>query len=569
MAISMMRRRFVATAAALAACGKWAFAASKPSLPSAPRTPAGGAPGNIAQSKLYLPTGSGGAAHVKFAATPAWARETPGWFVPDTTSAGLGLLDYPTPRDDRIAIKLKSFSDLPVLLTEAKSVGLDTIYLVDWYEGLPGARAIDFWQAKGDYVPRSDLGGEPAFKDGIAALHAQGGRIIVYVEGFIINQNTNVGKTQGAEWSILLPKGPPEQPYPGNWKLCPAAQGFVGYLEGVAKRIAQYGADGIFVDSYGYQKDWECVAKAHGHPLGTKEVFNNGAAKLMQGTRAALQAANPEAIIITEGPTLEGLFEFTDGSLDSGIHTLVGRWLWDAQGMTDTFTGGWSVDDWHQILAIGAKLACAVQFLDAPPYGSATGVLDEFTKRKLPNTPQDLYRIGFEAFRSLHLWRNAGLILGLHMPTLDDFAGWALATKIKDPLRESTKTAEALLSMLQGQRPNAAAIDAALAGKQAPAATAYLKTLLTARRAVAKVIDFGSSVAVVHSNFPRVAGWRFTGANGTALTAVSVAEVPRQIVFPTTTGSWRDAVGGQVFTAQGNTLTVTVPAHGIRLMLAA
>jgi hypothetical protein len=30
---------------------------------------------------------------------------------------------------------------------------------------------------KGDYVPRIDLGGEAAFRDGIAALHAQGGRI--------------------------------------------------------------------------------------------------------------------------------------------------------------------------------------------------------------------------------------------------------------------------------------------------------------------------------------------------------------------------------------------------------
>jgi len=461
------RRHVLAAGAALAAGGKWASAAGKRdrSQPVAARTPS-----DVGGSKLYLPTGSGGAARVKFAATPAWARQTPGWYVPDTTSAGLGVFDFPTQRDDRIAIKLKSFRDLPVLLAEAKSVGLDTIYLVDWYEGPPGARAIDFWEAKGDYVPRSDLGGEAAFKDGIAALHAQGGRIIVYVEGFIIGQNTDVGKAHGAEWSIMRPNGPPEQPYPGNWKLCPAAEGFVRYMEGVAHRLAQYGLDGIFVDSYGYQKDWECVSRTHGHPPGKKEVFNNGAARLMQKVRAALHAVNPEAIILTEGPMLPGLFEFTDGSLDSGIHTLVGRWLWDAQGMTDTFTGGFSVDDWHQILAIGAKLACPVQLIKAPLYGSATGVLDEFMKRDLPDTPRDLYFIGFQAFRNLHLWRNAGLILGLHMPYLDDFAGWALASQLHDPLRESIKTPKALRSMLEGQRPNASAIDAALAGRQAPAA---------------------------------------------------------------------------------------------------
>lgn len=462
--MSLIRRRFLAAAAAggLAACGRWTFAAESANAPHAAGEPA---PFGVGESKLYLPTASGGAARVKFAATPAWARDTPGWYVPDTTSAGLGVFDFPTRREDRIAIKLKSFRDLPVLLAEAKSVGIDTIYLVDWYEGLPGARAIDFWEAKGDYVPRGDLGGEVAFKDGIAAVRAQGGRTIVYVEGFIIGQDTDVGKAHGAQWSIMRPNGPPQQPYPGNWKLCPAAEGFVRYMEGLAHRLAQYGLDGIFVDSYGYQKDWECVARAHGHPLGKKEVFNNGAARLMQRVRAALHAANPDAIILTEGPLLPELFEFTDGSLDSGIHTLVGRWLWDAQGKTDTFTGGWSVDDWHQILAIGAKLACPVQFLKAPLHGSATGVLDEFMKRDLPDTPQDLYRIGFEAFRNLHLWRNAGLILGLHMPYLDEFAGWALASQLHDPIRESVNTRQALLGVLERQRPKAAAIDAALAGR--------------------------------------------------------------------------------------------------------
>lgn len=82
-------------------------------------------------------------------------------------------------REDRIGIKLKRFRDLPILLDEAKSLGLDTIYLVDWYEGPPGAPPIDYWQAKGDYIQRADLGGEAAFKEGLAAAHAQGGRVIV------------------------------------------------------------------------------------------------------------------------------------------------------------------------------------------------------------------------------------------------------------------------------------------------------------------------------------------------------------------------------------------------------
>jgi hypothetical protein len=561
--ISLVRRRLLAAAAALAASGKWALAVdnSHRAGPLNPQTPAA-----VGESRLYLPNATGGAVRMKFAPSPAWARDTPGWYVPDTTSAGVGIFDFATRPADRIAIKLKSFRELPVLLAEARSLGTDTIYLVDWYEGLPGARKIDYWEAKGDYVPRRDLGGEAAFNEGIAALHAQGGRMIVYVEGFIINERTEAGREHGAQWSILRPDGPPREPYPGNWKLCPAAAGFVSYMEGLGQRIAQYGADGVFVDSYGYQKDWECVSKAHGHPLGSKEVFNNGAAHLMQRVRAGLHSANPDAIILIEGPLLERLFEFVDGSLDAGIHALVTQWLWDAQGSTDTITSSWSIDDWHQVLAIGAKLACPPWFLEAPPHGSATGVLDELMKRETPSNARDLHRVAFEALRNLHQWRNAGLIAGLRMPALNEFAAWSLISPTRDPLYESIKDPASLTAVLQGLRPRAAAIDMELAGRPAAAPTAYIKTLLTARREIAKVIDHGGTVTAVNAGFPRVAAWRFAGTNGVALTAVNVADIPHRIVFPNAPGTWLDGVKGEMFTAQGNALAVAIPPHGIRLM---
>jgi hypothetical protein len=79
----------------------------------------------------------------------------------------------------------------------------------------------------------------------------------------------------------------------------------------------------------------------------------------------------------------------------------------------------------------------------------------------------------------------------------------------------------------------------------------------------------GRVKATVNTGFPRVAAWRFTGTNGIALTAANVADIPHQIVFPNAPGTWRDGVKGDVFTSQGNMLTVAVPPHGIRLMQAA
>ena len=60
-----------------------------------------------------------------------------------------------------------------------------------------------------------------------------------------------------------------------------------------------------------------------------------------------------------------------------------------------------------------------------------------------------------------------------------------------------------------------------------------------------------------------------SAANGGRSGAANVADIPHQIVFPNAPGTWRDGVKGDVFTSQGNMLTVAVPAHGIRLMQAA
>jgi hypothetical protein len=196
--------------------------------------------------------------------------------------------------------------------------------------------------------------------------------------------------------------------------MCPAAEGWVNYLASVAQRIGQYGADGIFIDSQGWKLElWKCMVKAHKHPLGDPEVFNTGCVNLAKEVRAALQSANPEAIIITEGPTLEPQFQYKDGSLDGGLNKFVTSWLWDAQGNTDTITTGFSLDDWNQIVAIGAKLGCPGQFFDNPPGSSAAGFLNGVLTKGIP---QEFAATRDNVIWGVHQWRNAGLIMGLPMP---------------------------------------------------------------------------------------------------------------------------------------------------------
>jgi hypothetical protein len=82
------------------------------------------------------------------------------------------------------------------------------------------------------------------------------------------------------------------------------------------------------------------------------------------------------------------------------------------------------------------------------------------------------------------------------------------------------------------------------------------------------MIDHGSSVELVRTPSPKVAGWRFTTNKGEVLTAVNVSDERREVTFPNTRGTWEDGVTGSVWAAQNNTLSVQVPAHRVGLLSA-
>jgi Domain of unknown function (DUF6259) len=519
----------------------------------------------LQEPKLWLPSRHDETA-VKFPDSPDWLRNSPGWYIPSTVSAGACMLQFP--EISFLSNLIHHFRELPTLLDQAKSLGTTMLYLVEWYEGMGRSPASNYWINKGDYLPRADMGGENALKQGISAVHAQGGHVVLYVEGFIIFQDSRIGQEHGSDWSMIGPKGLLQQPYPGYWKPCPGVEAWLAYLEAVARRIGSYGVDGIFLDSEGFQKDWKCLSRRHGHKPGRPEVFNNGSTNLVRRVRAGLREGNPEGIVFIEGPTVPRLFHYADGSLDWGIDTLSKRWLWDRQGQTDTLTSGYSLDDWNQIVAIGAKLGCGGQFLKNAPGPSAQDFLAQILQKALPEDQTDLKHVAHHAFWGLHAWRNAGLILGLNMPGLEDVNPryFEASEHVPNTFARVYANRTTLEGVLQGLRPRAKAIDEALAGKKAPAPAEYVKALLTARAKLAPFIDHQSSVELMRTPFPKVAGYRYSASRGTALTAVSVADVPREIRFADITGTWKDAVTGETFTARKNELTLPIPPHRARLL---
>src|ERR1700681_4140858 len=85
---------------------------SQPAAKSGPAVPSS----NL-DSPLYLPTTGGAATRVKFANAPDWARDTPGWYVPNVVSAGSGLLQFVPKREYQLSSLVKNFRDLSTLVS--------------------------------------------------------------------------------------------------------------------------------------------------------------------------------------------------------------------------------------------------------------------------------------------------------------------------------------------------------------------------------------------------------------------------------------------------------------------
>lgn len=560
------RRDLLAATAATAACGCTGQASATPeerpgrTLRAArTRAATGGAGGEL--GTMFRPAKADPLPKVPWAETPPWFRDAGGLWCPAPRTGGASLLLFTERGKWSLPNRIKNFRELPELHAHGKLLGTDIVYLIDYYEGLPGADPEEYCWNKGEYVPRADLGGPEAFKAGIKAVHEAGGKVILYLEPFVINQASALGKDVGKAWSIRTKDGYPDDPYPDAWKLCPAERAVVDHLVGVAGRlVGEYGADGLHLDSYGFQRDWKCVESAHGHSAtGDPEVFNEGAKALVKALKAEITRHDKNAVLMCEGPRVAGLFASVSASQEWGANALVERWIWNAAGKVPVFTSGWNLDDLHQILALGHRLTLGAEYWhERPPAATLGAYLDKELPRPIPDKKDKRFRrfFGEDFFRVAHQFRNAGLLLGRPMPNIDH------AAPRRWDREDAFNSHEGLVAILDELTGFAKTIDDALAGAELPAPTEHVRKLVEARTKLGPVL-VDSSVTVVDTGDPATAAYRFEGPNGRAFTAVNVGSAAASISVPK--GRYTDLVSGEAATEAD----ASVPGHAVRLWVPA
>lgn len=255
---------------------------------------------------------------------PTWLRDAGAIYA--TNNGGVGGNYLLLKETETLYQRMGSFENLPKMLNKAEAMGTNVLLMVDWYEkatisgednveiGKIASVLTPYWN-KGDYIPRSDMGGEEAFKAGIQALHDAGGKLIVYVEPFAVLYFSQIGREKGELWAARNPLGELDATYAGEYtySMSCAVEEWRNYIVEVCVRLVEeYGVDGIYFDSMGNQWNHSYYTNALGK-TSTLQEYNAGFIAMCTETREAIQAINPEAVLLCEAGA--PLTQYTDGGL--------------------------------------------------------------------------------------------------------------------------------------------------------------------------------------------------------------------------------------------------------------
>lgn len=169
---------------------------------------------------------------------------------------------------------LYKYTDMPRILRSGLKGDIDTLFLFGWF--LEGHDA-----GYPEYHDEEAQGGKEALKQQIAEFRRNGGKVILYYNGQLIDKATEFYKTVGKRISIKNQSGDEHIEYykfGGNGTAlrlygnkvfvtaCHACGEWLEHLKKLADRAIELGCDGVFFDQLGFTSE-ACFDPSHGHPV--------------------------------------------------------------------------------------------------------------------------------------------------------------------------------------------------------------------------------------------------------------------------------------------------------------
>ena len=210
------------------------------------------------------------------------------------------------------SIKLKD-----VVNVDAEAFGgVDYLHLFDWGWDPVHGRC-------GDYQPWDYLGGVEHFRQAVEEVTSQGIPVGLYLEGILVDPQSNLGKAHGSAWQMLGPGGKPYEYFAPSFHICPRVVPWQQYLSDTYQRVRQQtGAVGFYIDEYGFSgPTYWCYNPDHGHPVPVTPVL--GEREMLKQVR---QKLGPEVAIYTEESPTDVNSQYQDGSFTYNISSVPDEW---------------------------------------------------------------------------------------------------------------------------------------------------------------------------------------------------------------------------------------------------
>lgn len=222
---------------------------------------------------------------------PEWVKNNTGW-----------LLAILKQQNDEVIF---SYDEIGGILTDvADARGLDVL-------GLFGRGIGGHDRFYPDYSSDPKLGGEEAFKKGIAEAKARGKRVILYTNGQLLDQNETpqFWPDTGSVITVRMQHGAMktskfhkyhDAPARHFGLACHSTQIWRDVMLRLAKHANELGADGLLYDQLAVHGPMYCYHPDHGHPV-PAIVYENDRADNMKYVQEEMNKINPEFIVMTEG----------------------------------------------------------------------------------------------------------------------------------------------------------------------------------------------------------------------------------------------------------------------------
>ena len=192
--------------------------------------------------------------------------------------------------------------------------------------------------------------------------------MILYLEPFIIYKHSQIGQDpgRGPRWSAAHRN----DDYPDNYTMVAPFPPWQQYVTDVARRlVGEYGADGVFLDSYAWQMNLGISAWDEGSTRSALE-YSRGVLGLTDKVRREIRAVRSDAVVLgetTSGPILR----HWDGGLSSDFSRKpelswarlanLGRLIASPvrYGIPEAciFSNGIDINELNQVFAAGHSLA--------------------------------------------------------------------------------------------------------------------------------------------------------------------------------------------------------------------